>query len=103
MIREDDCCAIRLDGAIDIASAAELKEALLAAVESGQVIRLSLEDVSDLDVTAVQLLWAARRDAEQRGVAFAVSTGPSASVRRTLAEVGLDSFVLAAGRTEGMG
>ena len=62
---------IHLEGAIDIASAAELKEALLKALEGGGEVRVSLDKLNklhkqdkqdkaaSLDVPAVELLWAA--------------------------------------------
>jgi hypothetical protein len=52
---------IRLEGAIGIASAAELKRLLLKALEVSADVRISVEDAIDLDVTAMQLLWAAKR------------------------------------------
>ena len=45
-----------LNGQIDIASSAELKKALLDALSAGNRLSVSLELVTDLVVTAVQLL-----------------------------------------------
>jgi anti-anti-sigma regulatory factor len=64
---------IGLEGAIDIASAAELKKLLLEALSCGREVRVSLQGATDLDVTAVQLLWAAERAARGAGVDFALS------------------------------
>lgn len=61
---------IELDGELNISSAAELKEKLLQALESGTGISVSLAGVSAVDITAVQLLWAARRQAQMAGIAF---------------------------------
>ena len=58
-------CVIHLEGEIDISSAAELKKLLLLALQSGKELRLDLERATELDVTALQLLWAA--NAKQRG------------------------------------
>ena len=57
---------IRLEGAIDIASAAELKSTLLSRAQSpGRAGALGARfDHADLDVTAIQLLWAAEREAK---------------------------------------
>jgi anti-anti-sigma factor len=85
---------IRLQGPVDIASAAGLKQQLQEALQSGDEIRISLQEVSELDVTAVQLLWAARRAARAAGVGFQVLL-PPAEVVGLLAEAGLESFVVA--------
>ena len=67
---------IRMDGAIDIVSAAELKEHLVQSLATGHEIHISLDNVTDLDVTAMQLLWAAERAARESGVGFGL-TGPA--------------------------
>lgn len=87
--RDVECCRIQLDGAIDISCAADLKTSLLQALETGQEICVSLERVTELDVTAVQLLWAAGHDARQRGLEFRV-TQPPAPICRSLEEMGLE-------------
>ncbi len=57
---------IRLDGEIDIGCAAELKsvleEALAVKGDVSDPARISLAQVTAMDVTAVQLLWAAQRE-----------------------------------------
>jgi len=40
---------------------------------TGPAVQVDLEGVTDLDVTAVQLLWAARREAQDAGARFAMS------------------------------
>jgi anti-anti-sigma regulatory factor len=83
---------LELDGAIDISVAADLKAGLLRAIEAGQEIRVSVEKADELDITAVQLLWAARREAARRGVAFSVAGTVPESIRRDLANAGLTGF-----------
>jgi anti-anti-sigma regulatory factor len=84
---------IRLEGAIDIAAAAELKKLLLRACGSGKAVRVALDEATDLDVTAVQLIWAARRSAEGAGVAFALSGAVPESVSSALGYAGLQQFL----------
>jgi len=81
---------IRLQGAIDIASAAELKRVLLEALAEGSEIQVDCERVEDLDVTAVQLLAAARHAADVAGKEFVLTSLPPADVVSALAEVGLE-------------
>ena len=73
--QSENSSVLRLDGVIDISCAAELKTLLLKSLSSGGEIRIALDGVTELDVTAVQLLWAAEREAARAAVAFALS-GP---------------------------
>jgi anti-anti-sigma regulatory factor len=88
---------IRLEGAIDIGCAAELKRLLVQALDAGQPVRVSLEAATELDVTAVQLLWAAARQAKGAGVKFSL-TGPASSasndISGALGEAGLQQFLV---------
>lgn len=86
----DDSCMVGLDGAIDIASAAELKAVLIEALETGKEIRISAAQATDLDIMAFQLLWAAKREAARVGVGFAMAERLPESVRNSLAVMGLD-------------
>lgn len=90
--QSEESSMIRLEGAVDIASAAELKKLLLQALGSGHEVRIALDGVTDLDVTAVQLLWAARREAKVLGVKFTFAEQVPESVTSTLAHAGLEIF-----------
>ena len=57
---------IRLEGEIDISQADELKRVLLAALQEKHEVRIALESASGMDITAVQLLWAAERGPGRR-------------------------------------
>ena len=85
---------IRLEGAIDIAAAAEFKKLLLQACGSGKEVRVALDGATDLDVTAVQLIWAARRSAEAAGVAFTLSSAVPESVSSSLGYAGLQQYLV---------
>ena len=87
--QDEDSSLISLDGVVDIASAAELKAAFLLAIDAGKKICISVENVSDLDVTAFQFVWAAEREAKRRGVEFARRGKVPESIRAGLARVGL--------------
>lgn len=81
-------CRMELAGALDISCAADLKALLVQALETGQEISISLAETTELDVTAVQLFWAAARDAEQRRIGFAVTRPPE--LCRKLVDAGLE-------------
>ncbi len=69
-LREGEVTTLELRGKIDINFARGLKESLLRALEAGKDISVCSEAVTALDVSAAQLLWAARRDAESKGLQF---------------------------------
>jgi anti-anti-sigma regulatory factor len=86
----DKASLIHLEGAIDIGAASELKAALLEARKAGKGTAVTLGALSELDVTAFQLLWAAKREAKQAGRGFELAQLP-AYIQASLAEMGLDA------------
>ena len=90
---------IRLEGAIDIGCGQELKELLVEiirglALQNGPVL---LAQATDLDVIAVELLWAARREAKASSVRFAFEGQAQEPVSAALAEAGLETFAATGG------
>ncbi len=83
MERHETHSLIRLEGEVTITSAAELKEALLAGLTAGTDLHLDLERAGKIDVTIMQLLWAAGREADRTGVALVsrVSEAAAATAR----------------------
>ena len=59
---------IRLEGDVTIASSQELKQALLLGLEAGSDLHVDLERIGEFDITVMQLLWAAGRDAMAKGI-----------------------------------
>ena len=88
----DGLKTIRLEGAIGIDLAGELKTLLLKALEPGGEMRVAIEGAVNLDVTAMQLLWAAKRAAELLGVGFAFEGKAQERVSAALDEAGLERF-----------
>jgi anti-anti-sigma factor len=89
-----DASVVRLDGVIDISVAAELKAALLEAVASGKAVRISAEAVTELDVSAYQLLWAAGREGKRSGVELALAGEMPEPVKKSIEEMGLQACAL---------
>ena len=83
---------IHLEGAIDISLAAELKTTLLEALKSPKPVRVALNGDADLDVTAIQLLWAAEREAKASNVGFLLDGCVPDAVSATLRETGFERF-----------
>ena len=90
LIEGETQCVIRIEGNVDIEGAAELKAMLLAAISSGKGVQINLEGASDLDVTAVQLLWSAAREAAKASSFVAVHVPEH--IRCALREMGLRDF-----------
>ena len=84
--------AIHLEGVIDIALASELKTTLVEALKSSKPLRLALNADTDLDVTAIQLLWATEREAKASNVDFVLEGSVPDSVSKTLREAGFERF-----------
>ena len=66
---------IRLEGECGMAGVAELKAALVEALESGKALELDLSDASEIDLSTLQLLWAVGQAAGSGGQSF-VSRAP---------------------------
>jgi anti-anti-sigma factor len=81
---------LRLEGAIDIAAAAELKATLLEAIAAGKAIRVSAEAVTDLDVCGYQLLWAAEREAKRNALQFVFTEKLPEEIEGCLTKAGLE-------------
>jgi anti-anti-sigma regulatory factor len=93
--RNTELSRIRLDGDLDITGAAELKQALLDAVASGRKNCISLASATGLDITTLQLLWAAEREATVTGAVLVLEGPVPEGLRATLREAGFDRFPLA--------
>jgi len=85
-------CVIRLDGEINIGSAAELKKLLRQALASGRELRVDLEHATELDVTAWQLLWAAEREARGSSRGFALAGRVPEEISVAVVDAGLETF-----------
>jgi anti-anti-sigma regulatory factor len=90
--QQEASTAICLEGTIDIAFAAELKTTLLGALGRGCSVCLSLASNADLDVTAIQLLWAAEREAKSSSVDFKLAGPIPEPLHMALKEAGFERF-----------
>ena len=88
--QQADHTLIRLEGECTLATAADLKKLLLEALASGGDLRLDLRSVEEIDITAMQLLWAAKREANREGPKFAVALSDAIVVAAR--EAGFEQF-----------
>jgi hypothetical protein len=59
--RQEASWVIKLEGRITVTSAAEVKDLLLEWVSSGKSLEFDLEQAEEIDITIMQLIWAAAR------------------------------------------
>jgi ABC-type transporter Mla MlaB component len=59
---------IRLAGQMGLPSAAELRDGLRAWLAAGRDLEWDLEEVEEIDIAILQLLWVAEREARRTGV-----------------------------------
>lgn len=88
--RHESHWLIRLEGQIGLASAAEFRALLLEWLAAGKDLELDLEDAEEIDITAMQLLWAAGREAARLGVG--ITTRPSGEVAAVLRDSGFEGM-----------
>ncbi len=82
LLRQEPSWLIKLEGQITVTSALQLKELLLEWVSAGTDLDLDLERAEEVDVTIMQLLWAAAREGAGAGrkiVAHASSAATAAA------------------------
>lgn len=65
--QQAEISVVGLEGEVDIRAAAELKAILLAALLSRRQLRVDLVGLTTLDITTLQLLWAAEHAAAKGG------------------------------------
>lgn len=94
---------VRLKGSVDISSAEELKKTLVDALKAGDEIRVMLGETTYLDVTAVQLLWAAKQEAGRMGVRWIFGDALPEPVGANLVEAGFDESLFAANAAQSAG
>jgi anti-anti-sigma regulatory factor len=66
--QSDGISLIYIEGAITISSASELKLVILQGLALRQKLTFDLQNATELDITALQLLWTTEREAEIAGL-----------------------------------
>jgi anti-anti-sigma regulatory factor len=83
---------IRIDGDVDIAMAAEMKNLLVKALASGKDLHISMAGATELDVTALQLLYAADREAAKSGVRLTLDDRVPEEIFSAMTDGGFTTF-----------
>jgi anti-anti-sigma regulatory factor len=87
---QGDHSLIRLPGEFTLASAGELKRVLLEWQAAGGDLRLDLEGAGAIDITLLQLLVAAGREAALSGAGITAGVSPAAAAAAR--DLGFDRF-----------
>ncbi len=84
---------LRFEGDLGIAGAMDLKERLRDALAKGQGVELDMALAGDLDITTIQLIWAAAREAERLGTSLSVTGLVPEATRSQFIDTGFESFL----------
>jgi hypothetical protein len=87
--RDETQWRVRLESDLTLASATELKSLLIEWQASGRDLQLDIES-AEIDITAMQLLWAAGREAARAGTAIVGRV--SEAVDRAARDAGFERF-----------
>jgi len=79
---------IQLAGSMTIHYAAEIKEALLEAVNGSGKLTCIVENVSDIDLAGLQLLCSTHKACSMSGIPFAVEGLNGETLHKTIVEAG---------------
>jgi anti-anti-sigma factor len=89
--RHEACLRLHPAGEMTIYSAAELKPALLQALDQSEEIEIDLADISEIDTSGVQLLMLMKREAAAAGKALKLA-GHSPAVLEVFELLGLGNW-----------
>jgi anti-anti-sigma factor len=93
-LEQNEESVIRLEGEVTIATAPELKSLLTEALGSAKELRIDLERANEMDITALQLLCAAEREARGSGRVIALEGRLPDEISICLSEAGLEALPL---------
>jgi anti-anti-sigma regulatory factor len=85
---------VQLEGEVDIGSAQQLKAILLDALGSRKPLRVELASSASLDITILQLLWAARLAAAKSCTELVIAEPIPEQIARTMIHAGLGKLLV---------
>ena len=88
--QQENDSLISLDGMVNIATAEQLKVLLIEGLASGKNLLLDLKGAEEIDVATMQLIVAARREADRTQKIFVVQ--PSEAADQDARDIGFDRF-----------
>src|SRR5690348_5058656 len=94
--RVDAKRVLRYDDSLTLRKAEAIRSALAAALDKGGVVTIDCAAATEVDVSFIQLLLAARRSAAQRGASLALAAPATGALRAALERGG---FLTAASKS----
>jgi hypothetical protein len=83
-----DCHRVELDGSLGLRDAVRIAAILYDAIDRHASVEVAMTTVTEVDLSIVQLLVAARRTALESGKALCLTGDVTAPVRATLVRLG---------------
>lgn len=84
---------LRVAGRLTIGQASCFREALAGALAAAEELQVELLGVTQIDLTALQLLCAAHQSAEKAGKRFQVLSGGNETYRKVIADAGFQRHI----------
>jgi anti-anti-sigma factor len=81
---EQDLNVVSLEGGATIAEAEAVRDRLSEAIDGSAKVLVNLSHITRMDLAGIQVLYAARREADARGVALHLTGTVSDAVREAL-------------------
>jgi anti-anti-sigma regulatory factor len=86
---------LHLSGDINVAGSAELKQLFVQAFSTGKGVQLDLSAATNLDISAIQLLWAAARHAEKTKTSLTAAPTVPPELKGGVRDAGFEDFPVA--------
>lgn len=90
---EPSAVVVSISGSMTVHHAGELKTALLSVLSSDEQICLDLQNVTEVDLTGLQLICATHRSSVQLNKRFCVNSGDNDIVKTASIEAGFQRHV----------
>ena len=84
---------VHLEDSVTLSSASELHDLFLQALNSRKPIAVDVSKVTEIDLSAIQILFAAHAEAIRTDHGFSATNTIPEAVRQTIRESGLDSIL----------
>jgi ABC-type transporter Mla MlaB component len=86
---------LHLSGDINVAGSAELKQHFVQAFSTGKGVQVDFSAATNLDIAAMQLLWAAARHAEKTNIALTAASTVPEELKNGVRDAGFEQFLVA--------
>jgi len=89
MSLNEDAVTVTCSGELCLPRAEEIRDRLLAALDQAQTVVIDVSQATEIDLSTIQLILAARLSAERRGVSLRLVSPANGPLAATLLAAGL--------------